>query len=217
MSNMDYKQLESVRYRLNLYRRYFYWRKHGAIFVHVPKVAGTSVSHAVYGRALGHYPASFIESAFPKLFSTCFTFGFVRNPWARVLSAYKFAKAGSTGSMGMANPSRYQTQQFEDFETFIYEWLLPRDLLAEDFVFQPQSHFLLDGAGNVMVGHVGKLEDFQADIRVVEARLDRRLDVRHMNRTGSHSNYRQEYVSKEMIDLVGKKYQEDVEAFGYDF
>ena len=209
--------LQSFKYRLNAYRRYNHWKKQGAIFIHVPKVAGTSISNALYGRTLGHYPATYLNGLFPDLFASCFTFCFVRNPWSRVLSAYRFARMGRNESMGIANPARYQTGQFVDFETFLHDWISSRVLSNEDFVFRPQHQFVCDGSGVQLVEHVGKLEDFKKDLQIVESRLGRKLLVGHTNRTACSSDYRGHYLSYEMIDIVAKKYRKDIEIFGYDF
>jgi glycosyltransferase involved in cell wall biosynthesis len=70
------------------------------IFIHVPKVAGISINHAIYGITLGHYSVIEIPSKFPNLFSDSFTFALVRNAWDRLLSAYRFTKQGRTEIMG---------------------------------------------------------------------------------------------------------------------
>jgi len=203
--------------KVNLYRRYPYWATKRCIFVHVPRVAGTSINRALYGRTLGHYSAADIRRRFPDLYERSFVFAFVRNPWDRVLSAYRFAVRGRTESMGMRNPIQYQIREFETFERFLFEWLAKRDTCKSDFVFQPQHIFVLDSRGEQIVDFVGRFESLSADINYVESCLECSLDVAHCNRAGEVGAYRDAYTSKSMIEVVQRIYQQDIQQFNYVF
>jgi len=206
-----------LKFKLNIYRRYVYWKKNKCIFIHVPKVAGTSINHAIYGRTLGHYSALEIKSKFPKLFSDSFTFSLVRNPWDRLLSAYRFAKQGRTETMGMKNSGQYQIPAFDSFESFVLEWLVNQNVDELDFVFQTQSRFLVGENGKLLPDYIGKLEDMEKDITNIETKLNRTLNISHANKTSVSSNYRDAYKTQEMIDIVGSLYSKDIELFGYEF
>ncbi|MBV1928444.1 MAG: sulfotransferase family protein [Gammaproteobacteria bacterium] len=208
--------IDKFRHKLNIYRRYRYWSKSGCIFIHVPKAAGTSINRAIYGRTLGHYRAAEIEDKFPSLYSDCFTFSFVRNPWDRLYSAYKFAKSGGTESMGVANPRRYRIPEFECFERFVFEWFYKKDLVEEDYIFQPQYSFVCDEGLNLMVDYVGKIESLDKDILFVENKLSRGLDVGYVNATKKGGGIESVYTSADMIELVRLKYSKDIELFNYD-
>ncbi|MBZ0329199.1 sulfotransferase family protein [Halomonas sp. ANAO-440] len=208
---------KGVKHKINLYRRYSYWKKSGCIYIHVPKAAGTSLNKAIYGRTLGHYTASEIRSHFPKLFSKAFVFSFVRNPWDRVLSAYRFACIGKTNSMGMYRPEQYKIPEFETFERFLFEWLAKQELHKIDFVFQPQSTFVVDKHGELLTDYVGKVESLEVDIKNVESRLNKKINVGRENTTSNDSDYRSEYVNDDMVKLVKILYQDDIDRFGYVF
>lgn len=210
--------LSHFRSKINLYRRYNYWESMKCVFVHVPKAAGTSVNTALYGRTLGHYSAMQIQSRFPSLFSDCFTFSLVRNPWDRALSAYRFARIGRTESMGVRKPEQYQIPEFSSFERFVCDWLPSKDLSKCDFIFQPQYSFVCDQNMKVMVDHLGYVERLAETISFVEACLGRTLEVKMANSTASRdTNYRDAYVNNEMIETVRSVYKDDIDLFGYEF
>ena len=206
----------TLKYTINKYRRYSYWNKHQAIFIHVPKAAGTSINHAIYGRTLGHYTANELKATFPRLFERSFVFSFVRNPWDRAASAYRFAKQGRTESMGIANSEHYRVPEFETFEKFVLEWLPAQDLVNSDFVFQLQSRFIFDKNGVNLCDFIGKVETMQSDIEIVKQRLGRDFTVKEMNTTKTSTSYRGLY-SLEMADVIAKLYASDISAFEYEF
>lgn len=209
---------ERLKYKVNIYRRYSYWRSAGCIFIHVPKVAGTSINYALYGRTLGHYTAQEVQATFPTLFESSFTFSFVRNPWERLASAYRFAKVGKTETMGIYKPERYQIKEFESFERFVCEWLPKQDAEKLDFVFQPQGRFVTDENGEIIVDFLGKLERLSEDIKHVEKKINRPLAIPELNRTGKvDGDVRSLYVSNEMIDVVSSVYANDIDLFNYSF
>jgi hypothetical protein len=210
-------ELGTIKHKLNLYRRYPHWKKQGVIFIHVPKVAGTSINKAIYGRTLGHYTAVEIKNKFPILYKDSFVFSFVRNPWSRLVSAYKFAKQGRTESMGVRNPKQYQIPEFDNFESFVKEWLVNQDVNEIDYIFQPQERFLSDNKGDIIADYVGKLETLKSDLRFVGERLNKTLNVQHSNKTTGGLNYRNEYISDEMVEIVAAIYKKDIKLFNYEF
>ena len=210
--------LTQLRYKINLYRRYPHWSRLDCIFVHVPKAAGTSVNKALYGRTLGHYSAVEIQSKFPSLYDRAFTFSLVRNPWDRVLSAYRFACVGRTDSMGVRKPSQYHIPEFESFERFVCEWLPKQNIENLDFIFRPQSMFVCDCFGQVIVDHLGRVEEMDETVKVLSERLEKKITIRNENSTRAlGKDYRSAYVRPEMVEVVQSVYSQDVNLFGYDF
>lgn len=207
----------ALRGALDLRRRRHWWAREGVLFIHVPKAAGTSMSRALYGRSLGHFRAAEVRHAFPAAFEQWFTFALVRNPWARLLSAYTFARAGRTDSAGVHRHRRYLADpRFASFERFVLEWLPQADLEREDNIFREQWRYLCDDAGQVLLDHVGRVECMDETIAVLEARLGRRLAVGHSNASGADGRYWRRY-SAAMADTVRAVYGRDIDLLGYEF
>ncbi|MFG7930138.1 sulfotransferase family 2 domain-containing protein [Campylobacter coli] len=64
--------------------------KYKCIFIHVPKVAGSSIERVIYQTdkwLVGHVKASDYTKFDKDKFDSYFSFGFVRNPYDRVVSA----------------------------------------------------------------------------------------------------------------------------------
>lgn len=206
---------DPLRHRIDAHRRLHYWRRAGVIFVHVPKAAGTSVSHELYGRSLGHLKAREIRAACPGAFAHLFCFSLVRNPWDRVLSAYRFVRSGGTAVAGVRRAQRYGGGAFRSFDAFLHEWLVHQDLSRTDYVFQRQCDFLLDADGVLLVDHVGRVEAMADTLSVVGCRIGRPVPVRRMNSLSTGEDFRRAYRSSEAIELVEAVYREDIQRFGY--
>ena len=198
-------------------RRRKHWRTQEIVFVHVPKAAGTSVSHAVYGRSLGHFKASEIKRWCPKEFENLFKFAFVRNPWDRAVSAYRFAIKGGTEVAGIRKSRQYQIPELRSFEAFVYEWLAEHNLSELDNVFQPQYLFVADENDKLMVDYLGKVEQLEHDMRKISNITEKGLEVLELNQVGGRGEYMKYYQDSQLIDAVGKLYAKDVALFGYDF
>lgn len=220
LRKLTYHLPEPIRFGSLVFRRRHLWVKAGVIFIHVPRNGGTSINTALYGRFMGHYSARDVRIWAPDLFGRLPSFAVTRNPWARLLSAYRFARAGRAidgpAGVGIRHPERYQAPVFGSFERFVVEWLPERDLSKEDLVFRLQSGFVLERDGEVLVSHLGRLEALSELETYLTRTLGRPLKIGHINRTGDILPYRMAYTA-EMRDIVARAYGQDVEAFGYEF
>ena len=64
------------------------FRRDAAIFIHVPKCAGSALLDAWIGFQTGHVTAEAYHAADPAFFGSAYVFTFVRDPLARFVSAY---------------------------------------------------------------------------------------------------------------------------------
>lgn len=213
---------------LRAYRRQRQFRDAGIVFIHVPKAAGTSITDAIYGRFLGHFELVDVLRTGSKDVLTLPRFSVVRNPWDRLLSAYRFARAGK-GSVARVKegddtvvdvtirfPERYQGASCSSFDRFVAEWLDGRELSKLDSVFRPQSDYLVDRKGKIGVDHLGRVEDLKATEKWLCDVLRRRTAIPHMNSTGQKIDYRTQY-SPETRAIVERLYARDIELLGYAF
>jgi hypothetical protein len=204
---------EDFRNPWDIRRRCQSWKDLGTIFIHVPKTAGVSVSRALYGRPLGHFTAVDIRRVLPREFGSLFTFGVVRNPLNRLISAYRFARAGGTSEMRMKKPGIYSTEEFRTFDSFVFEWLVHQDLSSVDGVFRPQYLYLCDKSG-IIVDYVATIENLCNDIDVVSLAVNRVIHIEHNNQSCSENLIE---PSIETIQLVQHLYEKDYVTFGYPF
>lgn len=228
---------------------------HKCIFIHIPKNAGQSVEHAFLEmlglswdlRAplllrfndrpelgpprLAHLKASeYVRYNYltQDMFDRYFKFAFVRNPWSRIVSIYKY--------------SGYNKKL--DFKTFL---LGPfKDKLYDEnrWFVGPQADFIYGDNGRLLVDYVGRFEDLQNGFDSVcksigvpstrlphvnqsknidqtpgksyRSKLQRLLHARKLGTISGYKNWR-DYYCKESIDCVSRLYEKDVELFEYNF
>lgn len=194
-------------------------RAAGVIFIHIPKNAGVSVNRALHGRFMGHYTARDVSRYCPGLWAELPSFAVTRNPWARCLSAYRFATQHppGPGAARIARPARYQGRAFETFGRFVRDWLPAKPLALRDQVFRPQSGFVCDSRGCVMVDHLGQVEDMPGLAAWLHRTLGQPVQIGHANRSaGTVWDYREAY-DDDTAEIVARLYAEDIARFGYRF
>ena len=173
-----------IRNKLDIWQRCKFWKKHGCIFIHVPKAAGVSVNKAIYGRPLGHFYARDIHSLCSTTFNSLFTFSVVRHPVDRLYSAYRFARQGGTDVMGMSNPDFYINHpDFISFEKFVTSWLKKQDLSKIDGVFRPQYLYLFDDSKNLLVDKFYKLEQIERYFDEISEKIGKPFILDHHNKS----------------------------------
>jgi hypothetical protein len=130
--------------------RAFWWRMPAAmtakqlIFVHVPRVAGTSIARALYGEGCTHHHSiRYYRAVHPKLYRRAASFAVLRDPFDRFASAYAFVRAGGTPDCRLSDVFLRQTANVSTVEDYLC-FLEGRGPLDLDFVMRPQSWFVCD-------------------------------------------------------------------------
>jgi len=218
------------------------------IFVHIPKAAGQSVEHFFLNlhdlswekrgplllkfnpdphrgpERLAHLKAAeYLRCGHidEEQFNSYFKFTFVRNPWARLVSEYRYR-------------NYYKNMSFKKF--------VLEGLPAESDYFDayrhivPQYDFLHDDSGNAIVDFIGRFENLQADFDYICSKLGiNNSQLPHINNSTrgnflkrqikkllfsnkykERKNYT-DYYDEETKKFVDSFYTKDIEVFNYSF
>ena len=156
--------------------------KHKCIFIHVPKVAGQSIESSFINDLnltwenrkelllmdnpdsklgppkLAHLLAEdYVKYHYlsQELFDNYFKFTFVRNPFDRVYSFYKY--------LGFS--------EFFSFDDFVSKKFKNKFLKSNYWFIRPQYDFIYSN-GNPSVDYIGKFENLQSDFNYVATKLN---------------------------------------------
>lgn len=228
------------------------------VFVHVPKVAGQSIEmvflkhHGLTWETraplllrsrkdraegpprLAHLTAQDYVACghlTAEEWEDYFTFSFVRNPWARTVSMYKY----------------FGDHRRMPFRRFVHEQLAEHYWHTKRWMVRPQADFVCDDQDRVLVDFVGRLENIKADFAEVARRLPALQDAALPHRNPSDAapwsrqhwqgvRHTAEYVLGALRQkryekagpyavyyddataaLVGRLYERDAALFGYRF
>jgi hypothetical protein len=188
-----------------------------AIFVHVPKTGGTSVRAGLYGTDTTHVPLSRFLAFDPDRHARYFKFAFVRNPWNRVHSAWRYLSA-KVGNVSFPD-GRWATEHLSGLDTFerfvrALDDGRRRRTILRWVHFRPQVDWLrIPGRPGHGCDFIGRFESIDEDFRHVCARLgvERRLPFLRASKGGPE---RSPYTAA-LADRVGELYAADVATFGY--
>lgn len=206
--------------------------KHKFIFVHVPKVAGTSMRQALRRSSFQPHKLPWnrllkkvnILSAWPykshhafhkhhvrayelrnefsaDVFDTYYTFGFVRNPWDRVVSLYNYIRRRPK------HPHYSAVRTLPDFKAYV-------NYVAQNS-YPAQAEFLCDDSNSLLVDFVGRYENLTTDFAAVCQKIRISANLPHKN-ASVRVDYRTAYNDRTR-EIVGQVFRRDIELFGYRF
>jgi len=224
------------------------------IFIHIPKSAGTSIKSllgkkeitklskdhinpfflgdkkfeppAPHLRAIDYLKYKYVTK---EIFDKYFKFAFVRNPWDRLVSEYKF---------------RHHPRKC-NFKTYLFHHFPTPSWSDEYCHILPQYDFLYDNNDNLLVDFVGRYENLKQDFnKVCDILGISERNLSHENkslslkrnflknpvetvkilidllsitaRKNTYSSY-VEYYDEESKEYVAELYKKDIEAFNYNF
>ena len=219
------------------------------VFVHIPKAAGQSIEQFFMNRlgldakedrevlhlqnnddpALGTEKLAHLSAAeyvscghmTQQDFSDYFKFSFVRNPWARILSEYRYR-------------NYFKHRSFKDFVLN----KMPKAGFDDKYRHvMPQYDMLYDRQGNLLVDFVGRFETLQQDFdQVCKKLLIEDSSLPHKNRSDKKSrdlkrtiknllfmnkenqhHAMNDFYDDETRNAVADYYRIDIETFGYTF
>ncbi len=194
------------------------------LFLHVPKTGGASVEVALdrkvpdirapYAR---HTTLTEVLRLEPQV-ADYWIFGFVRNPWARMVSWWAMI---DNARIAAEEGNEAQIARFENYA----EWKAVRGFDFDEFVTRgadeveriamPQLVFLTSGSRRP--DFIGRSENIVEDFNVARARLGLRPKERmpHAHK-GKHGHYR-DYYTPATRQRVAELFAVDIDEFGYEF
>ena len=193
------------------------WENHRLLYLRVPKVGNTSIMQSIECTQTRYMWSDEIRA----LNDTWTTFSFVRNPWARIVSAYLDKIRGETGLQPMVNGVYegflsagmrvHPSMSFAEFCEVVCD--TPDEKI--DRHLRSQASFLIRD-DRPIVRFIGRLEDMDRDWQTVMDAVGLDFPLRHLNRT-SRQHYSEYFGDHRLVNLVGDRYAEDGRFFNYDF
>jgi hypothetical protein len=186
------------------------------IFVHIPKVSGTSIELAldlmhedkffkmesIYQIdgimfAPQHLRSKDLKNKFLKKseFDSYFKFSFVRNPYDRVISEYLYNK-------------NIENFDINNFRKWLYEYYEKIDydhkLLQYEFLYEGDK---------LLVDFVGRFENLKEDFSYVCKKININVELPHLQKKQSKSNI--DLLEKKDLDFIYDIHKKDFEIFNY--
>src|SRR6184192_2735913 len=138
-----------------------------------------------------------------KQFETYFKFGFVRNPWDRVVSLYERAEA-------------VQLRDKMTFEQFV-DWIQYSSATCiYSAPHRYQLDWFVDHNGNVLADFIGKFELLEQDWAFLAKKLGLNAALPHWRANPRERHYT-EYYDARTREVIANRFRIDIERFGYNF
>lgn len=200
------------------------------IFIAVSKTGTTSIESILkkYGTCYGENlkNLSSIPNAIPKHASihslerdygidtgNYFCFGFVRNPWLRTFSWYKYVSR-----LPKSSPRSSKGMSFEEFiEKRENVWATTTFGNGKRGIPNtgPQLGMLIDPSEKLKVDFVARVENMQEDFDKICDKLGiPKTKIPHLNRSGK--DVPSDVWTKKLIDKVHEKLEKEISYFNYE-
>lgn len=190
------------------------------IFIHIPKVAGTSIKQALALPGQGHPFWQYFARTYPEKWRSYRKFTVIRNPWDRAVSAYCYAmmKESYWHSADTWLHPDFQTLKDKSFDEFCQILLTQRNTLKHESWY-PQYPWVTtqsDGEIFFVVNDILRYETLNRDFENLTEKLGvPDLKLPHVNKT-NRSDYRK-YYNKKTRDIISQIYRPDIELFQYSY
>ena len=191
------------------------------VFAHIPKTGGNSIRNVVFKR---DYEGPWFGDQLPDDWHALFKFAFVRNPFDRVVSAWKmFCEGTEDDAWHLPEGGPLQLSLTEVLQLGLndqaafghprYNQTKPDALIRLKNHIIPQTHAY---HGLQHIDFIGRFENLQADFAKVAKEVgitDPELPRTNWTR---HSHYR-DYFDDQSRTLAEELYHEDLDRFDYKF
>ena len=152
-----------------------------------------------------------------------FVFGFVRNPWARLVSWYSMIAAAHETPRHSEHLQQNKFWEavradFTTFEDFITAGVGDPTFRPRRYsrLRKPQVAYFTGPSGDFRADFVGRTERLDADLAEVMSRFGVQLTRAPRLNTSTHSHY-SEYYSPRTREIVNRVFSDDIVRFDYRF
>lgn len=212
--------------------------RHRFLFVHIAKTGGTSVRAALEGlrwrdpwyypmflcSRISHLSGHRLGTKLPRhakvvaaqellpreYFDALFKFAFVRNPWDLQVSSFHHIRRERPHYLG----------GHETFADFL-RWKLDPERPYQyhiDTSITPQTDYLIDLRGRIIVDYIGRYEHLHQDFATVCERIGIRAPaLPHERQAKDRQRDYRHYYDDATAELVARHFARDIELLGYGF
>ncbi len=191
-------------------------RQKNVIFVHVPKVAGTSVHQSLFGRqaGFGHATAGrYLTIYGPLEFAVAFKFAFVRNPYDRFVSTYEYLKQGGNNSNDLIFYEKYM-KNYTDFDDFVLNGFCKRPEIRSYIHFKKQVDFIYIDGKNAL-DFVGRFENLETDYKYIASIVGVERELIFSNKTNQRQEFNEYLMLEDTKKVISNYYYLDFIKFDY--
>ena len=136
-------------------------------------------------------------------FDTYFKFGFVRNPWDRVVSLYERTE-------GLQMKDKMTFDQFVDWIQY------SSSTCIHSSPHRYQLDWFVDGSGTLLADFIGRFEKLESDWATVAQKLGLTERLPH-RRANPRSRHYTDYYTPRTREVIANKFKVDIDYFGYEF
>jgi hypothetical protein len=138
-----------------------------------------------------------------RQFNAYFKFGFVRNPWDRVVSLYERIEAN-------------QMKNQMSFDEFV-DWIqYSSSTCVHSSPHRYQLDWFVDPNGKVLADFIGRFEKLETDWAFIAKKLGVTATLPH-SRPNLRTRHYTEYYTTRTREVIANKFKVDIEYFGYEF
>ena len=206
----------AIHSRIDCFRNKLRYQKCSSklLFIHVPRSAGTSISRYMYGTSVLHVSASSFLASHPKFFCDNFSFSFLRHPFSRFLSAYKFVRANGSSHLSIDYHKIYSSPSFESPLTFARFIRDNPSTLYCDHIFTPQFTYVCDKSCKPLVNFLGRFEELQIGLRKISQKTGYDFSqLKHLNSSNIAKSFLNDVQMKALDEHLRVIYKIDYDLY----
>ena len=198
------------------------------IFIHIPKTGGASIEKIIWPseRTEADLWMGFIDNYHNRyqtgglqhllsrqirvevgddIFTNYYKFSFVRNPWDKAVSQYCYMS---------------KRQDLRDFigmkSNDSFKKYLDLIKLKKHVQWEPQTSFLKDHNGELLVDYIGRFETLHNDTALIFSHLGiKNNELPHIGK--SVRRHYSEYYDNESVEMIEEMYSEDIYEYRYSY